>query len=76
MLEELQDLLESPGWKVIAAALQERKTRHILELTRGSEASLERLRYLQASISEINFLLDWPERMIEEARAKLARASA
>ena len=76
VLEDLQDLVESPGWKVVVQQLQARRTRHLNTLTNeGSTADLAAVRKLQAAIVEIDVLLRWPEQQIEEARAKLGRAA-
>jgi len=76
MVDELQDLIASPGWAILARWLQQRKARHQTLLEQeSSTADLAAVRGLQARIAELDAVLGWPAEEIRRKQATLARAS-
>lgn len=78
-LEQMQDeaalitgLMSHAGWAVVKDEAQERINRLTISLI--AENELEKIRDLQANIRSLQFLLTFPEQLVEAARRATEQA--
>ncbi len=62
LIDVLNDLVKSPGWSYLTHRLRERKALLVATLLSDSSTpTMEKVRYLQAAVREIDYLLRLPD---------------